>query len=47
MLEYQKSINLLENTPSQRSKLRTKLWIEISDGEHITLIIKLSLRLRC
>ena len=30
-MEYQKIINLLENTPIQLSTFRTKNWIEISD----------------
>ena len=30
-MEYQKIINLLENTPNQLSKFRTKNWIEIND----------------
>ena len=28
-MEYQKIINLLDNTPNQLSKFRTKNWIEI------------------
>ena len=30
-MEYQKIINLLDNTPNQLSKFRTKTWIEIND----------------
>ena len=30
-MEYQKTMNLLDNTPNQKSKLRTKSWIEIND----------------
>ena len=30
-MEYQKIINLLENTPIQLSTFRTKNWIEVSD----------------
>ena len=30
-MEYQKIINLLDNTPNQLSKFRTKYWIEIND----------------
>ena len=30
-MEYQKIINLLDNTPNQLSKFRTKNWIEIND----------------
>ena len=29
-MEYQKIINLLDNTPNQLSKFRTKNWIEIN-----------------
>ena len=29
-MEYQKIINLLENTPNQPSKFRTKNWVEIN-----------------
>ena len=30
-MEYQKIINLWDNTPNQLSKFRTKNWIEIND----------------
>ena len=30
-MEYQKGMYLLDNTPDQLSKLRTKNWIEIDD----------------
>ena len=30
-MEYQKIINLLENTPNQTSKFRIKNWVEIND----------------
>ena len=30
-MEYQKIINLLENTPNQPSKFRTKSWVEVND----------------
>ena len=30
-MEYQKIINLLENTPYQPSKFRTKNWVEVND----------------
>ena len=30
-MEYQKMINLLDNTPNQPSKFRTKNWVEIND----------------
>ena len=31
IMEYQKIINLLDNTPNKLSKFRTKNWIEIND----------------
>ena len=31
-MEYQKIINLLDNTPNQPSKFRAKNWVEINDG---------------
>ena len=30
-MEYQKIIDLLDNTPNQPSKFRTKSWVEIND----------------
>ena len=30
-MEYQKIMNLLNNTPNQPSKFRTKNWIKIND----------------
>ena len=30
-MEYQKIINLLDNTPNQPNKFRTKYWVEIND----------------
>ena len=35
-MEYQKIINLLDNTPSQPTKFRTKNWVEINDDAHGT-----------
>ena len=48
-MEYQKLINLLENTPNQPSKFRTKNWVEINDDkvERITPIVILNLKLQC
>ena len=43
-MEYQKIINLLENTPSQPTKFRTKNWAEINND---LLIVKLNLKLQC
>ena len=31
-MKYQKIINLLDNTPNQAPKFRTKSWVEINDG---------------
>ena len=31
MMEYQKIINLLYNTPNELSKFKTENWIEIND----------------
>ena len=30
-MEYQKIINLLDNTPNQLSKFKTKSWVETND----------------
>ena len=35
-MEYQKVINLLDNTPNQPSKFKTKNWVEINDGSYET-----------
>ena len=40
-MEYQKIINLLENTLNQRSKFRTKNWIEVNDESRGTINLKL------
>ena len=47
-MEYQKVINLLDNTPNQPFKFRTNNWVEINDDARgtITKIVKLSLKLR-
>ena len=47
-MEYQKTINLLDNTPNQPSKFRT-IWFETNDVhmEHTTSIAKLNLKLQC
>ena len=31
IIEYKKIINLLDNTPNQSFKLRTKIWVQIND----------------
>ena len=36
IMKYQKMINLLDNTPNQRTKFRTKNWVEINDEERGT-----------
>ena len=33
-MEYQKLINLLNNTPNHPTKFRTKNWVEINDDSH-------------
>ena len=35
-MEYQKIINLLENTPNQPIKFKTKNWVEINDDSRAT-----------
>ena len=30
-MEYQNIINLLDNTPNQPSKFRTKNWVKLND----------------
>ena len=30
-MEYQRIINLLDNTPNQLTKFKTKIWVEIND----------------
>ena len=45
-MEYQKVINLLDKTPNQPSKFRTKNCVEINDNSHmerITSMLKSSL----
>ena len=34
MTEYQRIINLLDNTPNQLTKFKTKIWVEINDESH-------------
>ena len=42
-------INLLDNTPNQPTKLRTKNWVEINydSCERITLRVKVNWKLQC
>ena len=35
-MEYQKQKKLLDNTPNQPSKFRTKNWVEIDDDVYNT-----------
>ena len=47
-MEYQKIVNLLESTSDNRSKFRTRNWIEIYDESRgIMQIAILDLRLQC
>ena len=48
-MEYQKIVNLLDNTLDQPSKFRTKTWAEINDDSYgmQTIIVKLNLGLQC
>ena len=51
-MEYQKILNLLDSTPNQPSKFRTKNRIKINDDmmtevERVTPIVKLNLKLPC
>ena len=47
-MEHQKIINVLDSTPNQPSKFRTKNWVEkkMMYMEHITPIVKLNLKLQ-
>ena len=46
-MEYQKIINLLDNTRNQPTKFRTKSWVEINYESSITPIVKLDLIIQC
>ena len=56
-MEYQEMINLLDNTPNEPTKLRTKKWVEINNESRGTRnednriksnqIIKSNLNLQC
>ena len=48
-MEYQKIINLLDNTSNKPSKFRIKNWIEINDDiyVHILQIKILDLKQQC
>ena len=44
-MDYQKIKDLLDNTPNQISKFKTKKWVEMIDDE--LGIVKLNLKLQC
>ena len=46
MMEYQKIINLLGNTPDQASKFKTKSWIEMNDDLHGKSSINIPIRFK-
>ena len=48
-MEYQKIINLLDNTPNQSSKFRAKIGLKSSTTfvKPVTLIVKSGLRAWC
>ena len=37
-MEYQNIINLLDNTPKQPSKFKTKNWVELNDESRVAYI---------
>ena len=49
LMEYPKIVNLLDNTPNQSTKFRTKNWNEINDesGGTYNIILKLYLKIQC
>ena len=46
ILEYQKIINFLDNTPNQLTKSRIKYQVEINDVEHGTYITNSQIKFR-
>ena len=48
-MEYQKIINLFDNTPNQATKFRTKNWVEINNDARgtQTKITKSNSKLHC
>ena len=48
-MEYQKTINLLDNTPNQPSIFRTKNSVEINvtHMKRITSIVQVNLKIQC
>ena len=45
-MEYQKMINLLDNTSNQPSKFRTKKWVEINDESRGTYNINSQIKFK-
>ena len=45
-MEYQKTINLLDNAPNQLSKFRTKSSIEINDQSREVYIVNSDIRFK-
>ena len=45
-MEYQKMINLLDNTPNRPTKLRTKNLIEINDDARRTYVINVQIKFK-
>ena len=45
-MEYQKTINLLDNTPNQSTKFRTKNWVEINDDASETHNTNIQIRFK-
>ena len=48
-MEYQKERNLLDNTPNQPSKFRTKIRLEqmMKNVEFTVTLVKLNVKLQC
>ena len=45
-MEYQKMVNLLDNTPNQPSKFMTKDFVEINDESHGTHTINSQIKFK-
>ena len=45
-MEYQKIINLFDNTQNQQSKFRTKNWVEINYDLHRTYKTKAQIKFK-
>ena len=46
IMEYQKIINLLENTPDQPKKFRTKIWVEVNSESRGTCNVKSQIKFK-